>query len=72
MPSCTASSALGGVQYVRRGMYQRKVVLAYSTVGFIGIGAGFLFVMNLPQTVLQVIMLAITVYTGVSMLRKKG
>ena len=59
-------------------------ILAFTVLGFagifskkgtlgsiLGIGAGFLFVLNLPEIVLQVIMLIITVYTGVSMLRKK-
>lgn len=71
MPSCTVSGVFGGIRYIRRGLYQRKVVLIYSLAGFIGVGAGFLFVMNLPQTILQVVMLGITVYTGISMLREK-
>lgn len=71
MTACTMSAFFGGIQYVRRGLYQRKLALIYSTVGFVGIAAGFIFVMNLPQTALQIIMLAITVYTGVSMLKKK-
>ena len=71
MPTCTVSGIVGGIQYVRKGLYQRKLALIYCTVGFIGIGAGFLFVLNLPEIVLQVIKLIITVYTGVSMLRKK-
>ena len=49
----------------------RKLTLVYSIAGFVGVAAGFVFVMNLPQTILQVVMLGITVYTGISMLREK-
>jgi len=71
MTACMMSSFFGGVQYIRRGLYQRKVALLYSTVGFIGIAAGFIFVTNLPQLALQLIMLAITIYVGISMLVNK-
>lgn len=70
LSSCTAGGSLGSIQYVRKGLYQRKIALIYSTVGFIGIAAGFLLVMNLPQNVLQIVMIGISVYTGISMLRK--
>ena len=71
MPSCTMSGISGGIRYIRRGLYQRKLTLVYSIAGFVGVAAGFVFVMNLPQTILQVVMLGITVYTGISMLREK-
>lgn len=71
MSSCTASGISGGIRYIRQGLYQRKVVLLYATFGFLGVGAGFLFVMNLPQAVLQIVMMGIMIYTGISMLREK-
>lgn len=71
MIACSASGAMGGFQYVRRGLYQRKVALLESTVGFAGVAAGSALALNLPQTALQLIMMAITVYTGVSMLGEK-
>ena len=71
MIACAASGAFGGLQYIRRGLYQRKVALYESTLGFIGVAAGSALALNLPQTALQIVMLCITVYTGVSMLKKK-
>ena len=71
MIACAASGAMGGYQCVRRGLYQRKVALMESTLGFIGVAAGSALALNLPQTALQLIMMAITVYTGVSMLREQ-
>lgn len=71
MPACTASGISGGIRYIRQGLYQRKAVLVYSLAGFVGVAAGFLFVMNLPEKVLQTVMMAIMIYTGVSMLREK-
>lgn len=70
MPSCTMSSLFGGIQYIRKGLYQRKIALLSSVFGLIGIMAGFVFVSNVPQTALQIIMLAIAAYTGISMLLK--
>ena len=71
MIACSASGAFGGLQYIRRGLYQRKVALYESTLGFVGVAAGSFLALNLPQTALQLIMMAITVYTGVSMLREQ-
>jgi len=71
MAACSASGISGGIQYIRRGLYQRKVALLETVLGFVGVGAGFLFVMNLPQAVLQVVMMGIMIYTGISMLREK-
>ena len=71
MITCAASGGMGGVQYVRRGIFQRKVALIESTVGFIGVAAGSALALNLPQTALQIVMLLITVYTGISMLKRK-
>ncbi|MGE4483517.1 MAG: TSUP family transporter [Oscillospiraceae bacterium] len=71
MTACTMSAVSGAVQYVKRDLYQRKLAIIYSTFGFIGIALGFIFVTHLNQTALQVMMLLITVYTGVSMLMHK-
>jgi uncharacterized membrane protein YfcA len=74
MTACTMSAVSGAIQYVQRDLFPRKITLIYSTVGFVGIALGFLLVTNLNQTVLQAVMLLITVYTGVTMLltrRKK-
>ena len=66
-------STLSGIPDFRGvgGLYQRKVALYESTLGFIGVAAGSALALNLPQTALQIVMLCITVYTGVSMLKKK-
>lgn len=71
MIACAASGGFGGWQYVRRGLYQRKVALLEATLGFIGVAAGSALALNLPQTALQIVMVIITVYTGITMLRKK-
>ncbi len=70
LTACSFSAVSGGVQFIRRGLYQRRIALVYSTFGFIGIALGFLFVMNLNPMVLQIILLVITVYTGFDLLIK--
>jgi len=71
MTACSFSAVSGGVQFVKRDLYHRKVTLLYSTAGFIGAILGIVFVVNLPATALQIIMLLITVYTGFDMLFSK-
>jgi uncharacterized membrane protein YfcA len=71
LTACSFSAVSGGVQFIRRGLYQRRIALVYSTFGFIGIALGFLFVMNLNPMVLQIILLVITVYTGFDLLIKR-
>ncbi len=71
MVCCTTSTTVGAIQYVRKGIYPRKLAFYYAIFGLLGTCAGFLFVSGLNQTVLQVIMLAITVYTGITLLVPK-
>ncbi len=71
MSACTCSSLMGSIEYVKKGIYQKKIALIYSTVGFIGVGLGSLCALQLPAIVLTVIMVLLTVYTGISLLRKK-
>jgi len=66
---CTFGSINGGIQFVRFGKYQRKVALASSTIGLIGVIVGANFVKGLDTTVLQWIMLGIMVYTAYTMLK---
>ena len=73
---------IDGIRHMAKGLLENGVTaflpttltekwsLLETVLGFVGVGAGFLFVMNLPQAVLQVIMLAMMVYTGITMLRK--
>ena len=71
MTSCSFSAVFGGSQFVRRGLYQRKITLIDTTFGFIGVIAGVLLVINLNPKILQIIMLVITVYAGIEMLVSK-
>lgn len=73
MTSCSFAAVFGGSQFVKRGLYQRKITLLDTLFGFIGVIAGIFLVINLNPTVLQIIMLVITVYAGIEMLlpRKK-
>ena len=71
LTACSFSAVSGGTQFIKRGLYQRRLALVYSTFGFIGIALGFLFVTNLSPVILQIIMLIITVYTGFDLLKKR-
>lgn len=66
---CTFGSINGGVQFIKSGSYQRKIALASSTFGIIGVVLGASFVQNLNTTALQWIMVGIMIYTAWSMLK---
>jgi len=71
MTAAGFGAPLGGRQYVKAGRYQRKAVLAGALFGLVGVVIGGQFVSGMSPVVLQWIMVAIMLYTSVTMLWKK-
>jgi uncharacterized membrane protein YfcA len=68
---CAIGTTNGAFRYIKSGRFQRKVVLASSIFGVIGVVIGSFFVQALNVDVLQWIILALLVYTAISMLKPK-
>jgi uncharacterized membrane protein YfcA len=68
MGSCTFSVAISSIQFIKYGQYSRKITLFSSTFGVLGVLTGVYFVKGLDVSMLQWVIAAILLYSGVSML----
>jgi len=61
----------GGMQYVKSGLFQRRIALYSALAGSCGVLIGTFFVRNLNTTILQIIMIVIMIQAAINMLMKK-
>ncbi len=71
MAMACCGSITGGIQYVRGGNYQRKIVAAASAAGPVGAVMGSLLVSRLNPSVLQWILIGVLGYTSYTLLLPK-
>lgn len=68
MGACTFSVPIGSMQFIKFGEYSRKITLFTSTFGVLGVLVGVYLVKGLDVSMLQWVVAAILLYSGVSML----
>lgn len=68
MGACTFSVPVGSMQFIKLNDYSRKITLATSTFGVLGVLIAVFIVKSLNVGVLQWIVVAIIVYSAVTML----
>ncbi|XOQ43880.1 MAG: putative membrane transporter protein [Clostridium sp.] len=68
MGACTFSVPVGSMQFIKLNNYSRKITLATSTFGVIGVLVAVFVVKSLDVSILQWIVLGIIIYSAVSML----
>lgn len=68
MGACTFSVPVGSMQFIKLNDYSRKITLATSTFGVLGVLVAVFIVKSLNVSVLQWIVVAIIVYSAVTML----
>ncbi|NMM54674.1 sulfite exporter TauE/SafE family protein [Paenibacillus aquistagni] len=68
MGACTFSVPIGSMQFIKYGEYSRKITLFTSTFGVLGVLVGVYLVKGLDVSMLQWVVAAILLYSGVSML----
>jgi uncharacterized membrane protein YfcA len=68
MGASTFSVPIGSTQFIKYGLYSRKITIFASTVGVLGVLAGVSLVKQLDVSNLQWVVAAIVFYSGVSML----
>ena len=68
MGACTFSVPVGSMQFVKLNDYSRKITLATSTFGVIGVLVAEFVVKSLDVSVLQWVVVAIIIYSAVTML----
>lgn len=68
MGACTFSVPIGSMEFIKYGQYSRKITLFTSTFGVIGVLVGVYLVKGLDVSMLQWVVAAILLYSGVSML----
>lgn len=66
--ACGFGAGSGAIQFIKKDRYQRKIALCSSLAGVVGVVIGANFVKGLPTDVLQWIMVAVMLYTAVTML----
>lgn len=68
MGACTFSVPVGSIQFIKLDDYSRKLTLATSTFGVIGVLVAVFVVKSLNVSILQWIVVAIIVYSAITML----
>lgn len=68
MGAATFSVPIGSMEFIKFGQYSRKITLFTSTFGLIGVLIGVYLVKGLDVSMLQWVVAAILLYSGVSML----
>lgn len=68
MGACTFSVPVGSMQFIKLDDYSRKLTLATSTFGVIGVLIAVFVVKSLNVSVLQWVVVAIIIYSAISML----
>jgi uncharacterized membrane protein YfcA len=68
MGACTFSVPVGATEFVRYGRYGRKITLFSSLFGILGVLAAVYIVKSLDLSMLQWVVAAVVLYSGVSML----
>lgn len=74
MGACTFAVPIGSMQFIKFGEYSRKITLFTSTCGVIGVLCAVYIVKSLNVSMIQWVIAAILLYSGVSMIvedRKK-
>ena len=66
---CGLSPVVGGVKFVKSGMYHKKTVLAAMTTGTVTAVIGCLIMITLPAMVLNIILLIVMLIAIISMLK---
>ena len=69
MGACALSVPIGSSQFVKFGTYSRKLTLSTSTFGVLGVLVAVYVVKSLDVTVIKWVVLAVLVYTAVTILR---
>ena len=67
---CGLSPIVGGVKFVKSGMYHKKTVLAAITAGTVTAVVGCLIMITLPAMVLNIILLIVMLVAIISMFKK--
>lgn len=68
MGACTFSVPVGGMQFIKLDSYSRKITLFSATAGVIGVLVAAFLVKNLDTSALQYVILAVIIYSALSML----
>lgn len=68
MGACTFSVSVGSIQFIKLDSYSRKITLFSATAGVIGVLVAVFFVKSLNVSALQWIVIAVILYSAVSML----
>ena len=71
MGACTFSVPVGSMEYVRLGQYARKITFISSFVGILGVLLAVFVVKSMNISMLQWLVAAILVYSGVTMLHQE-
>lgn len=71
MGACTFSVPVGSMEFVRLGQYSRKITLISSFVGILGVLLAVFVVKSMDIGMLQWLVAAVLVYSGVTMLYKE-
>ena len=68
MGACTFSVPVGASEFVRLGQYGRKITLFSSVFGIVGVLAAVYIVKSLNVSMLQWVVAAVVLYSGISLL----
>jgi uncharacterized membrane protein YfcA len=69
MSSCAFLMSVGGIRFLRRGSYHLRGALGLTVGGIPGVLLAAYVITSLPLTVLKWVVLAVVVYTAITMLR---
>ncbi len=67
--SCAFLMPVASVRFVKEGAYNRKIALAFSTVGILGVIVAVTLVKSMSLDLLQWLVMAVVLYTALSMLK---
>lgn len=70
MASCAGLMAIGSPSFIKEGNYSRKGSVSIMIGGVIGVFVAYKFVTNINLEILTWVIIAVVIFTGVSMLRK--
>lgn len=72
MGSNTFGIVIGGIEFIRRGMYNKKIVFLSSVFGSIGVLLAVFVVKRMDTGILQWVVSIIAVYSGISILAENA
>lgn len=70
MGSCAGLMPVAGVNFIREGKYNRKVSIAFTIFGALGVYVATKFVTNLPLDILTWLIIVVIIYTSIMYIRK--